>query len=38
MEPDEPPLTEDDAYPANPDNEYGWGVGGIIREMKRRWL
>jgi nucleoside-diphosphate-sugar epimerase len=24
MEPDEPPLTEDGAYPANPDNEYGW--------------
>jgi len=24
MEPEEPPLTEDDAYPANPDNEYGW--------------
>lgn len=24
MEPDEPPLTEDDAVPANPDNEYGW--------------
>jgi len=24
MEPDEPPLTEDDAIPANPDNEYGW--------------
>jgi GDP-D-mannose 3',5'-epimerase len=24
MEPGEPPLTEDDAIPANPDNEYGW--------------
>jgi GDP-D-mannose 3',5'-epimerase len=24
MEPDEPPLTENDAIPANPDNEYGW--------------
>jgi len=24
MEPDEPPLTEDTAIPANPDNEYGW--------------
>lgn len=24
MEPDESPLTEDDAIPANPDNEYGW--------------
>lgn len=24
MEPDEPELTEDDAYPAFPDNEYGW--------------
>jgi len=24
MAPDEPPLTEDDAVPANPDNEYGW--------------
>jgi len=24
MEPDEPELTEDDAYPAMPDNEYGW--------------
>jgi GDP-D-mannose 3',5'-epimerase len=24
MEPDEPPLTEEDAIPANPDNEYGW--------------
>jgi GDP-D-mannose 3',5'-epimerase len=24
MEPDEPPLTESDAIPANPDNEYGW--------------
>jgi len=24
MEPDEPPLTEDDAIPAEPDNEYGW--------------
>lgn len=24
MSPDEPPLTEDDAYPAQPDNEYGW--------------
>ncbi len=24
MAPDEPPLTEDDAYPANPHNEYGW--------------
>jgi len=24
MEPDEPPLTEDDAIPANPDNESGW--------------
>ena len=24
MESDEPPLTEDDAIPANPDNEYGW--------------
>lgn len=24
MEPDEPPLTEEDAYPALPDNEYGW--------------
>ncbi len=24
MQPDEPPLTEDDAIPANPDNEYGW--------------
>ena len=23
MQPDEPPLTEDDAIPANPDNEYG---------------
>jgi GDP-D-mannose 3',5'-epimerase len=24
MQPDEPPLTEEDAIPANPDNEYGW--------------
>jgi nucleoside-diphosphate-sugar epimerase len=24
MEPDEPELTEDQAVPANPDNEYGW--------------
>lgn len=24
MQPGEPPLTEDDAYPAQPDNEYGW--------------
>lgn len=24
MAPDEPPLTEEDAYPAQPDNEYGW--------------
>jgi len=24
MRPDEPPLTEEDAIPANPDNEYGW--------------
>jgi len=24
MQPDEPELMEDDAYPANPDNEYGW--------------
>lgn len=24
MAPDEPPLTEEDAYPAMPDNEYGW--------------
>lgn len=24
MQPGEPPLTEDDAYPALPDNEYGW--------------
>lgn len=24
MQPDDPPLTEDDAIPANPDNEYGW--------------
>lgn len=24
MQPDEPPLSEDDAIPANPDNEYGW--------------
>ncbi len=24
MEPDEPELSEDDAYPAYPDNEYGW--------------
>ncbi len=24
MEPDEPELMEDDAYPALPDNEYGW--------------
>lgn len=24
MAPDEPPLSEDDAYPAQPDNEYGW--------------
>ena len=24
MQPGEPPLTEDDAYPAMPDNEYGW--------------
>jgi GDP-D-mannose 3',5'-epimerase len=24
MEPDEPELSEDDAYPAMPDNEYGW--------------
>jgi len=24
MKPDEPPLTEKDAIPANPDNEYGW--------------
>ena len=24
MQPDEPALTEDDAIPANPDNEYGW--------------
>lgn len=24
MQPDEPPVTEDDAIPADPDNEYGW--------------
>ena len=24
MQPGEPPLTEDDAIPAEPDNEYGW--------------
>ncbi len=24
MGPDEPPLTEEDAYPTQPDNEYGW--------------
>jgi GDP-D-mannose 3', 5'-epimerase len=24
MQPEEPPVTEDDAIPANPDNEYGW--------------
>lgn len=24
MQPGEPPLTEEEAYPANPDNEYGW--------------
>ncbi len=24
MQPDEPPLAEEDAIPANPDNEYGW--------------
>ncbi len=24
MQPDEPPVTEDAAIPANPDNEYGW--------------
>jgi nucleoside-diphosphate-sugar epimerase len=24
MQPDEPSVTEDDAVPANPDNEYGW--------------
>jgi nucleoside-diphosphate-sugar epimerase len=24
MAPDEPPLSEDEAYPAQPDNEYGW--------------
>jgi len=24
MQPGEPPLTEEDAIPANPDNEYGW--------------
>lgn len=24
MQPGEPELTEDEAYPANPDNEYGW--------------
>jgi len=24
MAPGEPPITEDDAYPARPDNEYGW--------------
>jgi nucleoside-diphosphate-sugar epimerase len=24
MQPGEPPLTEEDAYPALPDNEYGW--------------
>jgi GDP-D-mannose 3',5'-epimerase len=24
QQPDEPDLTEDDAYPAQPDNEYGW--------------
>jgi nucleoside-diphosphate-sugar epimerase len=24
MQPGEPELTEDQAYPANPDNEYGW--------------
>jgi nucleoside-diphosphate-sugar epimerase len=24
MEPNEPPLLEEDAVPANPDNEYGW--------------
>jgi hypothetical protein len=24
MQPSEPALTEDDAIPANPDNEYGW--------------
>src|SRR5437867_9642898 len=24
MRPGEPPLTEDDAIPSNPDNEYGW--------------
>ncbi len=28
MQPDEPPLTEDDATPAEPDNEYGRIVGG----------
>jgi len=24
MKPGEPPLSEEDAYPASPDNEYGW--------------
>jgi nucleoside-diphosphate-sugar epimerase len=24
MQPDEPPVNEDDAIPADPDNEYGW--------------
>jgi len=24
MQPEEPPLTEEEAIPANPDNEYGW--------------
>jgi nucleoside-diphosphate-sugar epimerase len=24
MDPEEPELTEEDAYPASPDNEYGW--------------
>jgi len=24
MQPGEPPLSEDDGIPANPDNEYGW--------------
>jgi len=41
MQPAEPPLTEDDAIPANPDNEYGWEklyaerVAMALREMER---
>jgi nucleoside-diphosphate-sugar epimerase len=40
MEPDEPPLTEDDAIPANPDNEYGWEklyAGRVAMAYGRRY-